>query len=132
MEDPLTVEDELQIREVLGAGNELSVSPGVFRPVVAPGVHFETLVVESKVPTGQRGSGPTFQFGRQVVDTGSPLVQSETTSREFILEPENVRGTILKKRLETGERRDPTSIAAIVYQSDATTHGVHWRTDAPD
>jgi len=117
MEDPLTVEDELQIREVLGAGNDLSVSPGVFRPVVAPGVHFETLVVESKVPTGQRGSGPTFQFGRQVVDTGSPLVQSETTPREFILEPENVQGTILKKRLETAERRDPTSIAAIVYQS---------------
>jgi hypothetical protein len=117
MEDPLTVEDELQIREVLGAGNDLSVSPGVFRPVVAPSAHFETLVVESKVPTGQRGSAPTFQFGRQVVDTGSPLVQSETTPREFILEPENVQGTILKKRLETAERRDPTSIAAIVYKS---------------
>lgn len=117
MEDPLTIEDELQIREILGAGNDLPVRSGDVRTVVAPDVHVETLVVESKIPVGQEGSGPPFQHERQVVDTLAPSVQSETTLGEFILQPENVQGTILKKRLETTERRVPTSIAAIVYQS---------------
>ncbi len=117
MEDPLTTEDELQIREILGVGNDLSVGSGDGKAVVAPDVHFETLVVDNKVPVGQGGSGPTFQHETQVVDSVSPLVQSETTSRGFILEPENVQGTILKKRLETTERRGPTSIATIVNLS---------------
>ena len=117
MEDPLTIEDEVQIREILGVGNDLSVRSGDVKSVTAPGVHLETLVVESKSPVGQEGSGPTFQHGTQVVDTKAPLVQSETTSHGFILEPENVQGTILKKRLETTDRRGPTSIAEIVYQS---------------
>ena len=117
MEDPLTIEDELQIREILGVGNDLSVNPGDVKSAVAPGVHRETLVVESRIPAGQAGSGPTFQHGMKVVDTGSPLVQPETTPRGFILEPENVQGTILTKRLETTDRQGPRSIAEIVYQS---------------